>query len=343
MKIEKIAVCLPSYNEAKNIKKITCKVDKALNSLGNNYLCYIVNCDNNSPDNTNLIFNSTRTKCNKISIVTNEIGKGINIINFLNYCKEEEIDYAFMFDTDLKSFKKMWIKKMLKSLKANHNFILPLYKRSRYEGNTTNHFVVPILYALFGKIIRQPIGGDYGFDRKYIELFNREEISNEIKKYGIDIYMVILAISNKLNLEQVKLGKKIHSPSYKKMKYIFFDVAKGLMYSLNHYSFEKKVTVNINLVDNYCSISLKKKRKIYKYMLKQEKESIINHNYHDVYNEWLQCLNDFIINIKSISQYELEKVSKCFVVYSLLYWKEYRFKSAKKCEKQIYNFSKKIE
>lgn len=339
MNKEKIAVCLPSYNEAKNIKKITSKVDNALNSLGNNYICYIVNCDNNSPDDTNLVFNNTKTKCIKISIVTDEIGKGINIINFFKFCKKEEIDYAFMFDTDLKSFKTLWIKQMMKSLKNGHNFILPLYKRSRYEGNTTNHFVVPILCALFNKIIRQPIGGDYGFDKKYIELFNKQNIPDEIKKYGIDIYMVFLAISDNLNLEQIKLGVKIHSPSYKKMKYIFLDVANGLKYSLIYYNFKSIKNININSIEKYISISTRKNIKAYNYLMKKERKKIINCSYYDAYNEWVKCLSYFILNINSISQYEIEKISNKFITYTLLYWKKYRFKSKKKCEKQIYDLS----
>lgn len=154
---EKIYVCLPSYNEARNIRNITKKINKSLNYLKNKYECVIVNADNNSEDGTNKIFCETKTKVKKISIIDKRIGKGINIINFIELCKKDNVKYAIMIDSDTKSFKKTWIKKIIKLLENKNDFVIPLYKRTKFEGNVTNHFIVPLLYALYGVKIRQPI------------------------------------------------------------------------------------------------------------------------------------------------------------------------------------------
>lgn len=78
--------------------------------------------------------------------------------------------------------------------------------------------MVPALYALTGKKIRQPIGGDYAFNSKYVDLFLQQEISDKIKSYGVDIFMVSLVFKYNLNYSQVKLGKKVHSLSYNKIE-----------------------------------------------------------------------------------------------------------------------------
>lgn len=266
---KKIAVCLPSYNEAENIKNITKKVDVALNKINKRYKCYIINADNNSPDKTSTLFINTVTKNEKIVLNSKEKGKGINVINFIKFCKEKNIDYAFMFDTDLKSFKTNWINKMMKKLKYA-DFICPLYKRKRYEGNTTNHFLVPIIGVIYNKIIRQPIGGDYAFNKEFIKIFDEHYNNdiNEIKQYGIDIYLVLLALTNNLKLEEVKLGYKIHAPSYMKMLDIFENVAKSLEMCI------KKMPNSTNNKINrwtYNSISNSKKEEFAKNMLLNKK------------------------------------------------------------------------
>ena len=225
--MDKIAICLPTYNEAKNIENITKQVDNSLSRL-NNYKSVIVNCDNTSPDETNKIFNLVKTKHKKVSILTSKIGKGQNIINFINYCEINKIDYAFTIDADLKSFEANWIPKMLNELIDDEDFVCPLYKRSRYEGNTTNHFAVPVIYCLYSKIIRQPIGGDYAFNSRFINTFNYYEKTASIKKYGIDIFMLMCALQNNLKISQIELGHKIHASSVEKVEKIFLDVANAV-------------------------------------------------------------------------------------------------------------------
>ena len=132
----KIAVCLPSYNEKDNIQKITQIIDDGLTKI-EEVSAVIVNCDNCSPDETNVLFNKTKTQHEKISLVDLRKGKGINLLNFFNYCLQNDIDYAFTFDSDLKSIDSTWIEKYYGSLKNGIDFILPKYQRNYQEGNTT--------------------------------------------------------------------------------------------------------------------------------------------------------------------------------------------------------------
>lgn len=68
--MKKIAVCIPSYNESNNIAKITKIIDEGLYRYNKDgFDTVIVNCDNNSEDNTSNIFLNTDTKCSKYSIV----------------------------------------------------------------------------------------------------------------------------------------------------------------------------------------------------------------------------------------------------------------------------------
>lgn len=328
---KKIAVCLPSYNEAENIENITKKIDKALSMLEKKYKCYIVNADNNSPDKTSELFINTITKTEKISIISKEVGKGINIIEFFKFCKNEDIDYAFIFDSDLKSFKINWIKKMLRELKHS-DFICPLYKRGRFEGNSTNHFVVPMIGVIYNKIIRQPIGGDYGVNKKFIKKFLDSFDNNEdIKKYGIDIYLVLLALTNNFTIKQVRLGEKIHGLSYMKMDKIFIEVAKSLTTCV-------KILPKVdNVKENkwiFNSISRNKKCEFNEFVKNNS-----NYKYNESKEKWLKELTKYVKNIKkSNNEIDYQKMKETFMEYTFSYWTKHKRKSANECEKSIKNF-----
>ena len=46
-----------------------------------------------------------------------------------------------------------------------YQFVAPVYLRHKYDGTITNNIVYNLTRALYGKRIRQPIGGDFAFSR----------------------------------------------------------------------------------------------------------------------------------------------------------------------------------
>lgn len=332
--MKKIAVCLPSYNESGNISKITTQIDQALSPLLSLYKCTIVNCDNNSPDYTNKYFCDTQTVCSKYSILSDKIGKGVNILNFIRYCEDTNVDYAFMFDSDLTSFQPEWIEKMLNELKIA-DFVTPLYKRKRYEGNTTNHFVFPLIYSLYGVTIRQPIGGDYAFNKKYINLFCQLNHPSFVQSYGIDIYMLLCALKN-VTVSQVELGYKKHAPSDHKMLRIFNEVVNGFTNSMICFPPQSCVRLISTNIENYISIDKRISDDFYKrnVRLKINKET-----FEDCYFQWKQKLKEYIIQVNCSKKVEVENFALYFDDYVKAYWKYFEKSSVEQCEHQIYRLA----
>jgi hypothetical protein len=66
--------------------------------------------------------------------------------------------------------------------------------------------------ALYGRRVRQPIGGDFGFSGKLAKAYAKGEgWSEAIATFGIDIWMTTLAISQKARICQSFMGRpKIH-------------------------------------------------------------------------------------------------------------------------------------
>lgn len=340
--MKKIALCIPTYNEADNIAHITSAADNALKKYKNKYDCVIVNCDNNSIDNTNKIFEQINTHIKKISIISLKKGKGNNILNFLKYCKENNVDYAITIDADLKSFETPWLDKMIFVLENNCDFVIPNYYRPVYEGNTTNHFIVPILYNLYGLFIRQPIGGDYAFNRKYINLILQKNFTKNILDYGIDIFMVIIAITNGLNICQIDYGTKVHSDSYKKIKKIFRSVVYGLCEVYKQcppLDLEKKLNYNIKLH--------KDGKFKYREYFEEDYEKLLNkYNLnHDCYEKikkkWIYFLTEYIKRIPNLDENFMNTFEEYFLLRSVSFWDKYD--NDNMWENEIINLASEVE
>ena len=323
--MKKIAVCLPSYNEEDNIENITMKIDRTLRSVSKNYRCVIVNCDSGSTDKTNEIFRNLKTRVKKVSILNKEKGKGVNIISFMDYCYKNNIDYAFTFDADLTSFEEEWIYKILDKLKDN-DFVVPIYKRRRYEGNTTNHLMIPLIYYYYGVIVRQPIGGDYGFNKSYIKKFQKYK-TDFIRGYGIDIFMFLLALKE-VRVSEVSLGFKRHKPSYGKMEKIFkevlisFDKTRKYLGDIDNISFSGEGILSIDS-------SL-------------DEEFYDHYRVRDTYNFKLEESN-WVLTLKKYLNYSrIDNLSEfliSFKCYTKAYWREFKDKSPEECERQIYDLA----
>ena len=89
----------------------------------------------------------------------------------------------------------------------------PLYARYKYDGTITNTVTYPLTRALYGHRIRQPIGGDFGVSgdlvRHYLTL---DDWTDDISKFGIDIWMTTSALTGGFAVCQTRLGAKIHDP-----------------------------------------------------------------------------------------------------------------------------------
>ncbi len=211
-----LLVAIPSYKEADSIGYPTLKAGEGLMKYFPNIRSIIVNCDNDSPDNTRDAFLNTPTEVPKIYISTppGVKGKGNNFKNLFRKVVELEAKAIVVVDADLKSITPEWIKHLGEPLFSDYAFVAPLYVRHKYDGTITNSIAYPLTRALYGRRIRQPIGGDFGFSGNLAELFLRSEIWDEATAhFGIDIWMSTLALNQGVQFCQSFMGKpKVHRP-----------------------------------------------------------------------------------------------------------------------------------
>ncbi len=118
-----------------------------------------------------------------------------------------------MVDSDLRSITPEWIDLLISPvLERNFDFVTPYYLRHKYDGTITNSIIYPVTRALYGRHIRQPIGGDFGFSGKLAEFYLTKDVwESDVARFGIDIWMTTTAVANGFRVCQSFLGAKIHA------------------------------------------------------------------------------------------------------------------------------------
>ncbi len=221
-----IVIGIPSYNEADNISFVTKQVDRGLAEYFKEYKTVIINVDNNSPDNTRDKFLRTETKNFKIYISTppGVKGKGHNFHNLFEKISSLRPRAVAVVDADLKSITPEWIYSLITPILEGQDYITPNYARNEYDGSITNHICYPLIYGLFGRKVRQPIGGDFSFSPKLADYWLKQKWHKTTYMYGIDIFMTMHALMGNFKIEQTNLGAKIHKPSAPKLGPMFSQV-----------------------------------------------------------------------------------------------------------------------
>jgi hypothetical protein len=140
-------------------------------------------------------------------------GKGSAFRTIFQIAKELRVKACAVVDSDLRSITPEWIDLLIRPvLSRDFDFVTPYYLRHKYDGTITNSIIYPVTRSLYGKHIRQPIGGDFGFSGKLAEFYLTKDVwESDVARFGIDIWMTTTAVANDFKVCQSFLGAKIHA------------------------------------------------------------------------------------------------------------------------------------
>jgi hypothetical protein len=227
-----IMVGIPSFKNAATIGYVVRAAQAGLVQYFPDLHPVVVNSDAGSPDGTGRVVIETEppdyieqillvrptNRLERVSLTYPEIdgvgGKGAALRTIFQMAAALEVQALVVVDSDLRSIVPEWIELLAGPvLKGGYDFVAPLYSRYKYDGTITNTVTYPLTRALYGHRIRQPIGGDFGVSgdlvRHYLEL---DDWTEDISKFGIDIWMTTSALAGGFAVCQTRLGAKVHDP-----------------------------------------------------------------------------------------------------------------------------------
>lgn len=148
----------------------------------------------------------------EITVIMPKRGKGNALRGFFEIATAVGAKACAIFDSDLRSITPEWISMMIGPILLKHyDYVTPQYSRHKYDGTITNSIVYPLISALYGYNIRQPIGGEFGFSSRLIDAYLEKSFrTTEVTRFGIDVWMTTIALAKRMNICQSFLGAKIH-------------------------------------------------------------------------------------------------------------------------------------
>ena len=210
-----IIIGIPSYNCAHIINYV---IHESANGLSNYFpdlKCLILISDGGSADGTQEVVKAIKLP-ERVKLeffkYSGESGKGTAIKAIFESVKLLNARAMAMVDSDLRSIKPQWIKLLIEPVLKNNDLITPFYMRHRYDGTITNFICYPFTRGVYGKYVRQPIGGDFGLSNNLVQKLLESPLWNlkSIAKFGIDIFITHTAIAGGFKLKQAMLGVKLH-------------------------------------------------------------------------------------------------------------------------------------
>jgi glucosylglycerate synthase len=212
-----IIVGIPSFNNVLTASYVLTQVMKGLDTYFPNLRSVIFVSDGKSVDDTltsvKMVNLPSEVKLIP-AIYMGLSGKGTAVRAIFEAASYLKVKSVALVDSDLRSITPEWMRLLITPTLTGTDFVAPHYNRRKYDGTITNFLCYPLTRSLFGKDIRQPIGGDFGLSIKLVEdILNSSMWEHpDVSRFGIDIFETFTALSNGYNIKQAFLGVKNHDP-----------------------------------------------------------------------------------------------------------------------------------
>ena len=223
-----IVVGIPSFNNASTIGHVVRAAAAGCVKYFPGQKAVIVNSDGGSSDGTPDVVAKADPLAPWKLLVSHEVspvhrivtpyhgipGKGSAFRTIFAVAKRLQARALALVDADLRSITPEWMELLLGPvMQGGFDFVAPLYLRHKYDGTITNSIVYPLTRALYGKEIRQPIGGDFGLSGRLAAHYLEKPVwDSHVARFGIDIWMTTTALAEGFRVCEAFLGAKIHDP-----------------------------------------------------------------------------------------------------------------------------------
>lgn len=212
-----IMVGIPAYNNVLTAAYVLSQVVQGLVTYFPNMKSVIFVSDGNSVDRTMTAVKTVQLP-HKLELIpavyVGVSGKGSAVKAIFEAAKLLDAKAVALVDSDLRSITPEWIKLLISPVLNGTGLVTPFYSRRKYDGAITDFLCYPITFSLYGKDIRQPIGGDFGLSIDLIQELVGSSLwkLNYVREFGVDIFETSTALAKGFEVKQAFLGVKEHNP-----------------------------------------------------------------------------------------------------------------------------------
>lgn len=212
-----VVVGIPAFNSERTIAHVIKTVSEGMSRHYPGKALILIVADGGSTDYTREVAQKVKLSRGVDKLVTiyrGVPGKGTSLRCIFEAAVLLEAKACAVFDSDLRSVTPDWVKSIVSPLlEGGYDFVSPFYVRHKYDATITNNIARSLTQALYGKRLRQPIGGEFGISAKLLQFFTKEDVwETDVARFGIDIWMTTIAVCEGFKICETALGAKVHDP-----------------------------------------------------------------------------------------------------------------------------------
>jgi hypothetical protein len=200
--VEKLVIGVPARNEAETIAELAGALEIGAAWLGEGIRCELVLAYQPGGDDTLERWHSRpfRVPHRVLHSPDGVSGKGRNIKQLISHAREANA-HLLLVDGDLRFYRPSNVVQFVGTDRLSKGgMVLPLWCRPRGEGNSTDFLACPLLYAMFGARIRQPLAGQMLLSDQMLDTIVLDALPDD---YGIDVALTIHGLNEGLAIDQV--------------------------------------------------------------------------------------------------------------------------------------------
>ena len=200
-----LAVAIVSSREAAYIGLPTAEAALGLVRAYPELKAVLINCDNASQDGTREAFFAAEAEIPRIYVSSPPglAGRGLNIQNAMTMAARLKVKALAVLDANLLSIKATWIPRLFAPvLQQAADYVSPLYVRNKHESPLSRRLAYPLLRALFGRRVLEPIGVDHAFSRRLIEVYKDTVFEADDRGCRADLKFLALAVRHQARICQ---------------------------------------------------------------------------------------------------------------------------------------------
>ena len=220
-----LVVGIPTYNNAATVGQVLKTVSAGLAAHFSGVRSLLVHADGGSLDETKAIVDQTAEQDSNLLMLSHlphpirrliapysaSFGRSHAVHTFFEIAASLGAKALVFVDSSSRSINSEWIALLTRPiLFEGFDLVAPFYSRHKYDGTITSHLIYPLVRALYGKRIRQPVADDFAFSSRLVAHLLRKNIwHRHLSQYGLEVWMAMTAVAEGFEVCQSFLGPKI--------------------------------------------------------------------------------------------------------------------------------------
>ncbi|HWU38652.1 MAG TPA: hypothetical protein VN203_13475 [Candidatus Acidoferrum sp.] len=211
-----LVVGIPVLNHARSIAQVMESMAMGLAKHFPSRKAMLLVVDAGSQDGTREVIRSWKEKSPDAPLIqdvylTGPALRGRATLAILLLVRHLEAQACALVDANLTSAAPAWVYQLLQPvLQGEADYISPVYTRLMSEGTLTTNLAAPLTRALYGKRIREVMGGCAGFSAKLAsQVVEIDTRANDLDAYGMEMGLTTEALVSGGKVVETHLGRKM--------------------------------------------------------------------------------------------------------------------------------------